>query len=205
MSVARRLRERWAEGGDPWWRATVVLVGAVLVLLLLLAVTGVILSFTYRPSAAQALGGAEGGGVLRSVHAVASTVLVLNAFGLLVAGLGLAFARQRKGVALLMAAGGQAVLFGALLGASFTGFLLAWDQLALSTVTTGDYDGIWSAAFDDSVRLLIIDGVEVEPGTYAVWALTHTLVLPLLILGLLGGLVRVLASGSPRVTAPRRR
>jgi quinol-cytochrome oxidoreductase complex cytochrome b subunit len=172
VGVIGRIRAHWRAGPDPWWKATVVFTGVVLVLLAVLAVTGTILSFTYRPD--------RDADALRSVHATGSTLLVLNALALLVAGVGLTSARQRVGTSRLQAAAGFAILTGALVGAAFTGALLAWDQLALVAVATGSsqYDGIWAAAFDDGIRFVLIDGVEVAPGDYAVWAITHVAVLP---------------------------
>lgn len=158
--------------------------GLIVVLFAVLVVTGVALSFTYRPVDQ----------VLRTIHSGASAVLVLNTIALLVAGLGLISSRALRDGARLRAAGGLSVLVGALIGLAFTGPLLAWDQLALAPVEVGGgYDGIWAGAFDDDVLFLIINGVQVEQGSYAWWAVTHAVLLPLLSLGLLAVLVRRLA------------
>jgi len=65
------------------------------------------------------------------------------------------------------------------LAASFTGFLLPWDQLALSAVTVGSNPRGYRVLFDPVVRFVLIGGVEVSPQTLIRWLLLHMLFLGL--------------------------
>jgi quinol-cytochrome oxidoreductase complex cytochrome b subunit len=61
---------------------------------------------------------------------------------------------------------------------SFTGQLLAWDQLALKAVTVGSsYRGMLDPLGDD-VRFLIIAGTEVSQGSFLAWLLVHVVAVP---------------------------
>lgn len=52
--------------------------------------------------------------------------------------------------------------------------LVAWDQLALRSVTAGtDLSGYWPAAFGDDVVFVLVDGSEVSQTTYAAVLLVH--------------------------------
>jgi quinol-cytochrome oxidoreductase complex cytochrome b subunit len=56
---------------------------------------------------------------------------------------------------------------------------LLWDQIAIRAVTVGtDIRGFWYAADPDAVVFVLVDGVDVEPGEYRTLVLTHTVVLP---------------------------
>lgn len=146
---------------------------AVAVLTLLLAV---VLSFTYVPTGAQAwddptVGGGTGWtawhrwtAVLWVIAAVAS-VLALTALA------ATADARRRAAIAL---AGAVVTGLGAVVALA-TRPLVQWDQLALWAVTVGgDLDGYWPA-FDDGVRFVLVEGVEVDPGDYGAALAVHLL------------------------------
>ncbi len=148
-------------------------------------VTGVALYFLYVPTASQTwtdIGQVDDGGVslaygLRIVHRLTSHVAVPTAVaaGVLVALRAGAGARRWTGVSLAV---GLAVT---VLAASFTGFLLPWDQLALWAVTVGSSIRGYGILFDSSVRFVLAGGVELETGTVIRWLLVHAVVLgPLL-------------------------
>ena len=60
-----------------------------------------------------------------------------------------------------------------MLAASFTGYLLPFDQVALSSVTVGDeFRGI-HAMFRSDVKFILLGAREVSPSTYRFWAVTH--------------------------------
>jgi hypothetical protein len=62
---------------------------------------------------------------------------------------------------------------GAAVGAITTRLVL-WDQVALEAVTVGSSFRGWKmAAFDDGVRFVLVDGVEVSPGSYAIALVAH--------------------------------
>ncbi len=90
--------------------------------------------------------------------------------------------------------------------ASFTGFLLPWDQLALWSITV-DQDGPESFSgyrflFDDNVRYAVIGAREISLATLRRWFWVHTAVIPVILITLgVGFLVlvrrRSIAIGSP--------
>jgi quinol-cytochrome oxidoreductase complex cytochrome b subunit len=147
-----------------------------------LIVTGIALFFLYRPTARETWGDlvtesydwnvrvAYG---LRLVHRLASglTVPTAIATGVAVAVGGRGSARRWTG-ALLGA--GIAI---ATLAASFTGFLLPWDQLALWAVTVGSNVQGYRVLFEPAVRFVLLGGVEIRPDTVIRWLLMHVLVL----------------------------
>ncbi len=75
----------------------------------------------------------------------------------------------------------RAVVFVALAAATATAVLtllsralVEWDQLALWSVTVGiDVSGYWPAAFDDTVRFVLLDNMEVSPDQYRTALLVH--------------------------------
>jgi quinol-cytochrome oxidoreductase complex cytochrome b subunit len=163
---------------QPWARRAVVTFLALAgVLLGVLVATGVWLALDYRPSPSAAWNSpdlpssVQASDRVRLVHRTASHLLVSVTFVALAFVLALRRLRRRWW---FPAAGWLLVLAG-----SFTGYLLPWDQLALRSVTVGEnLRGIrW--LFDDDVRFVLVDGVEVGPATYARWAVVHVGILPL--------------------------
>ena len=142
-----------------------------------LGLSGVILAFTYRPeSDAAALDPSWWTTLLRLSHRGVGVALVLAV--VVMAMLSLAHPLRRLMTLSSFAAAAAVV------AASLTGYLLPWDQLALTQATVGtDYDGVLKAAFSEEVRFLLIDGVEVSQGTYARWVLVHLVGLPPLVFG----------------------
>jgi quinol-cytochrome oxidoreductase complex cytochrome b subunit len=168
--------------GDGLARARSVLLTVLAVEVAILLVTGIALFFLYRPTVDQAWGDLVTGDYNGSVRLAYATRLVHR----LVARLALLTAVAAGiVVALRTAAGtrrGPAVALGAGLAlttvaASFTGFLLPWDQLALWAVTVGTNLRGYRVLFDPVVRFVIIDGVEVGKDTVVRWLLIHALVL----------------------------
>ncbi len=160
-------------------RARRILLAAVVAMAAVLAVTGVWLTFTYRPDAAQAWtdldSPAAGIGWAQLIHQVASALLVLLVIALLVVGV-VATRRWRSTTALLVTT----------IALAYTGLLLPWDQLALWAVTVGrNYQGMLSAAFSDDVRFVLIRGVEISQGTLRLWFMVHAVALALIFFSLL--------------------
>ena len=143
-------------------------------LALVLLVTGVWLWFEYRPSATAPVWSdpvnprQQGVHRMRIVHHVASTLAMSAAAAL---GVLLVLRRRRQWpIALLVPA--------AAVAGAFTGYLVAWDQLALSSVTVGtDLSGL-RAAFDERVVYVLVEGTEVAAGTFRRWAALHVALLP---------------------------
>ena len=154
----------------------------------MLAVTGVALFFLYRPSVEQAwgdLGDATTSSVgiasaLRLVHRLASTFAFWTSVAVgVVLALGASARRRWTGPAL-----GAGIALTTVL-ASFTGYLLAWDQVALWAVKVGSTMRGYTPLFGSQVRFVLIDGTEVSRGTMLWWLLVHTAVLAPMLLGLL--------------------
>ncbi|CAN5135214.1 hypothetical protein BH24ACT1_BH24ACT1_08280 [soil metagenome] len=177
-------------------RAHRILLGAVAVVAAVLAVTGVWLTFTYRPSAAQAWTDLDiapaGTDWPRLIHQVATALLVLLVIALLVVGV-VATRRWRSATALLVTT----------IALAYTGLLLPWDQVALWAVTVGtNYQGMLSAAFSDDVRFVLIRGVEISQGTLRLWFLVHAVALALIFFSLLALTARSAYRRSPAATSP---
>lgn len=123
---------------------------------------------------------------MQTAHRVLSTVLFWAGFGLLVSGLGLAVERHRvdgNRRTALVTGGLPLIALLAVVLATYTGYLIAWDLIALSAVTVGPgYDGVWAAAFDDGVHFVLVDGYEVSQSTFARAVIAHVVVVPLLVL-----------------------
>jgi quinol-cytochrome oxidoreductase complex cytochrome b subunit len=151
--------------------------------LLVLAATGVWLWFRYEPTAARAWKGtgspADDEGWIRMTHRLASHVVVLLALAALVL---VVVRRIRDRVRGVVAATGLLVTAAA---ASFTGYLLPWDQLALWAVTVGSEIGGVQAAFRSEVKYILVGSREVSPGTYRFWAITHVVLGVLVAVGAL--------------------
>ena len=137
-------------------RATRVGVALAGLLLAVLAASGAWLWWNYRPDRDQ---------WIRTVHQVAAVALLALAVALLVLAI---VRRTRIGASGIVAAVGVFVTVGA---AYVLGRLLAWDSLALHAVVT-DVAGV-AGALDPSVAVIGIDGREVSPSTYEVWAWSH--------------------------------
>ena len=169
-------------GRDGVSRTCSIILKVLSVEIAVLVVTGIALWFLYRPTGHQAWGDLVterytwdvGIGLgLRLVHRLASWFAVPTAFA---AGIVVALRRwqhvRRWGATALGC--GIAV---ATLAASFTGFLLPWDQLALWSVTVGSDTRGYSILFGSTVGFAIVGGVEVSPDTIILWLLIHWLVL----------------------------
>jgi hypothetical protein len=73
----------------------------------------------------------------------------------------------------------------ATLGGSFSGGLLAWDQVALWAVTVGaDFKGFTKIVSGDNVRSVIIGSKEISTGAFTTWFWVHTVVIPVVVLAL---------------------
>jgi quinol-cytochrome oxidoreductase complex cytochrome b subunit len=161
----------------------------------LLAVTGVYLVFFYRPAASVGWFGTSAHvqpairfeEFVRLLHRLASLLMILTALAIAGVGLAMAVARslRRRGQAMTTTAAVGVAL--ATLCASFTGFLLPWDQLALRAVTVGTSMMGFRAAWSTQVQYVLIGGAEISPDTLRLWFLVHVLALPavLVALGLL--------------------
>jgi hypothetical protein len=136
-----------------------------------LVATGVPLVFLYRP---------DGVGWLRGAHS-AMSMMFLGAAAGTIAVLAVALVRR------LRVPPGWFVGLGALLVALvglMSGQLIAWDHLAMKSVTDSwGFRGVFDALSGD-VRSVLVDGTEVSRGAYSAWTGVHLLAVPVLALGL---------------------
>lgn len=142
-----------------------------------LLVTGVALFFLYRPTGAQPWLGSDAPSeavvsLLRGTHRALSTLAVLTALAAAVLTIATATATARRALAIV---GGVSLLV-TTCAATFTGSLLPWDQLALSAVPAGENLTGYRPFLGDDVRFVLMDGFEVESGTFRAWLVLHALV-----------------------------
>jgi quinol-cytochrome oxidoreductase complex cytochrome b subunit len=171
----------------------------------LLAVTGVFLVFFYRPSAAHAWGDLRGsqsasvtaGEAVRIVHRLTASAMVLTVVAAAGLALTLAIARslRSRGNGRTAAAWVAIAVVG--LFASFTGYLLPWDQLALWAVTVGTNMMGFMPIIRHSqlVQYVLIGGASISVDTIRFWLFVHVLVVPAVLLGLGLFLLRRLLAG----------
>ena len=177
-----------ARGRSGLSRARSILLTALSVEAGVLVVTGVALFFVYRPTAtatwndlvdARYTTEVQLAQVIRFVHWLASHLAMWTAIvaGVLLVGRP---SGVRRWVAPTIGAGMVVTTW----AASFTGYLLPWDQLALWAVKVGSSMAGYQPLFGSQVRFVLIGGVEVSPGTIVGWLLVHSLVLSPLLVGL---------------------
>lgn len=192
----------------------------------LLAVTGVFLVLFYRPSAAHAWGDLRGsqstavtaGQAVRIVHRLTASAMVLTVVAAAGLALTLAIARSLRSRGSAMTAAAWVAMAVVGLFASFTGYLLPWDQLALWAVTVGsDMMGFMPIIrHSDVVQYVLIGGAQISVNTLRAWLFVHILVIPAVLIAL-GTLAAwrlvgrraettepadVTPDGGPRPTAP---
>ena len=154
-----------------------------LLALVVVVVTGIWLSFAYRPSAADAwddlgMSGTSSSATLTSFHLAAAWTLAGSAAVGAIAGL-LDLRRGRSPrVAMVLTV--PAVWLSFQLGR-----LLPWEQLALWTVVPpSGLSGVnVGAILRDDIRFIFVDGREVDPDVYLAAVLAHLMVAALLVAG----------------------
>ena len=168
----------------PTRRALRLVVWAEVVLLGVLATTGLWLSRYYRPTQVRVYSFETHGlqssiawaARIRWLHTFSGSLFIWTALIVLALSIGVAVEDKtapRSRVWILGAA--FAVMAW---GTSFTGYLLPWDQLALRAVTIGShFNGMWSAAFSDNIRFVLMGNSEITQSTLRTWFLVHAFVL----------------------------
>ncbi len=71
------------------------------------------------------------------------------------------------------------------LGASFTGYLLPWDQLSFWAITVGTNIAGYAPVWGDQVRAILLGGSEVGQNALIRFYALHIIVLPLALIGLI--------------------
>ncbi|MEY2472525.1 MAG: menaquinol-cytochrome c reductase cytochrome b subunit [Actinomycetota bacterium] len=177
-------------------RALRIAVWTEIVLLGVLAATGIWLSWFFRPTVIDIFAANHGvpasivwGARIRVLHRFSGSLFIWIALGVLA--LCIADAVRDNTVPrnrIWILGGAFAVLAW---GTSFTGVLLPWDQLALNAVrVNANFDGMWSAAYSHNVRFVLMGHREISQSLLRNWFLTHAFVLPPLLLAALVALLR---------------
>ncbi|MEA2826266.1 MAG: menaquinol-cytochrome c reductase cytochrome b subunit [Actinomycetota bacterium] len=178
-----------AHRGDGVTQVRSILLAALSVEVAVLVITGIALYFVYVPTGSQAWSdvfpAGRGAGVrladaIRLLHRLAAVLAVSTALAtcIVLALRGRPDVRRWTGSVL-----GVGIVL-TTVAVSVTGYLLPWDQLALWAVTVGtDIKGYrWLA--NDSVRFVLMGGVEVDKATVLRWLEIHVLVLTPVLIGL---------------------
>jgi quinol-cytochrome oxidoreductase complex cytochrome b subunit len=160
-----------------WVAATRAMVAVVCVIVAVLVVTGVMLSFQYRPNTSAFYGSFMGGvdkpQTARTVHRVAA-LLLFPTFGLLfIAAVGLVIVR-RKPLRLF-----PPLVAGAMvLATAVSGLVLPWDQISLFRISVGrNYNGYGPILFGHDVKYVLRGADEASPSTVAEWFWLHSAIL----------------------------
>jgi quinol-cytochrome oxidoreductase complex cytochrome b subunit len=157
-----------------------LLAWAVLAQLCVLAVSGVYLLFNYRPTASGARFEFGAGDNTAAVRAAQNVRALHHLDSWLVIGTALAL-----GIVMLVEHRVRTwdtlhswAIVGVCLVASFTGALLPWDQLALTSVTVGTNLSGYRPLFEHSerFRFVLVSGSEIGVATIRRWLVLHTLI-----------------------------
>ena len=178
-----------------WLRATRIAAGVVAALLVVLTITGIVLTFRYLPDvsgASSVYAGTAGLGhrsrlSARSIHQFSSALFLPAVGTLAIASIGLFFVRRdRAPIALSLIAGVVALV------ATLTGFLLPWDQLSLGAVRVGTNFRGYTKMLDHShtVRYVLIGSSTTSVRTFTRVYWLHALVLPVVLVASLIAVVR---------------
>jgi len=165
-------------------RIALVLLGALLVLLI---VTGVLLTFRYRPELefanVQSLDSPRHVSTLRAVHRVGGSLFLAAIVAYAVAGIGLLVARHRPAATAFPV---LAVVVAAF--ASFSGYLLPWDQLSLHAVTVGtNIRGYRRILRGTNINYVLVGRTEIGTAAFSRWYWVHSVGVPVVLLALVAG------------------
>ena len=173
-----------------WLLATRIAAAVVGALLVVLTLTGIALTFRYRPDVtgvSSVYAGAAGLGhrsslSARSVHQLASAVFLPAVGALAIASIGLSLVRRNRAPIALSPLAGVAALV-----ATLTGFLLPWDQLGLWAVTVGTNFRGYTSILDNKhqVRYVLIGSSATPVATFSREYWLHAVLVPVVIAGLL--------------------
>jgi quinol---cytochrome c reductase cytochrome b subunit, bacillus type len=168
------------------------MLGVVGVLIAVLVVTGVMLVVGYRPDV-RAANGMTSHLRTRTIHRFASQLLFPAFGGVAVAAAGLALVRHRAARLVAPIVAGLAVL-----AASITGYLLPWNQLAVTHLAVGSHlDGYRAILFHDNVRFVLVGNSEISTSTLARWVWIHVVGVTALLVVLLV-VIALQTRGTPR-------
>lgn len=170
--------------------------------LVVLAMTGAFLVIFYRPSTGASWADVPGTETevrietaVRVAHRVTSELFLLTLAGLLVLTVVLASARTLRSRRHGLTVAAAVAVWVVALFASFTGLLLPWDQLALTSVTVGSNMLGFLPIFGHRVQYVLTGGAAISVATVQRWLLVHVMAVPAVVLGL--GIVVLRRLGRP--------
>lgn len=182
-------------------KAALALIVIGLVAAVAAAWSGAVLADVYRPHAAGVEltdPGSRRVDVCTAWHLRATWVFLAAAIGCLAAVAWLVMRAALHRAVRVVAPAGLLVASTAAVVILLTQRLVAYQQLALRSVTTGSHiQGYWFAAFDQDVLYLLVDGVEVAQDEYAPVLVAH-LAAPVI------GAIALVISGSALLRSARR-
>ena len=162
--------------------------GMAATLVLLQLATGVLLKFVYEPTPVEAYASVQAiifempfGRLIRNLHHWCAHLLVITAgLHMLRVFFTGAFHPPRQFNWII-----GWTLFGTLLVANFTGYLLPWDQLAYWAVTVSTGMLAYVPLAGDFLQSLLREGSEIGPATLQTFFALHTAVIPVFLVGLM--------------------
>lgn len=163
--------------------------GSAAVLFVLLAASGMLLTLVYEASPERAYDSVSRlytrtrfGGLVRNIHHFSANLLIaVTTFHMLRTFFTGAFHGKRRVNWVV----GVLLLFG-VMGASFTGYLLPWDQLAYwaITISTGMLEYV--PGIGEQLAHIVRGGEEIGPATLVLFYALHTTLIPIALLALMG-------------------
>lgn len=163
--------------------------GITLFLFCIQVVTGILLLFYYKPSAAEAFESVkfimtkvEFGWLVRSVHSWSANLMVLSAFAHLFSTFFLKSYRRPRELTWITGA----FLFFVVLGLGFTGYLLPWNELSFFATKVGTQIAGSVPIVGSYLRTILRGGEEVSDATLTRFFAFHVMILPIAIAAFLG-------------------
>jgi quinol-cytochrome oxidoreductase complex cytochrome b subunit len=177
----RDLLDREVPDRLTWWHT---LGSATLTVFLVQVITGTTLATYYSPSpdhaydSIQFLGrSVASGALLRGIHHWGASLMVILIVAHVIRVFAVGAYKYPREINWVLGVG----LFLIVMGFSFTGYLLPWDQLALWAVTVGTNMGGFTPVFGDQVKFALLGGAEIGSETLLRWYVLHVLFLPFVI------------------------
>ena len=189
-----------------WAAATRIAAGIVGALLVILVVTGLVLTFRYRPDVSRAYLNVRSLEqhplfTARRVHRVAAVLFMPAVAALAVTSIGLFVVRRDRGSTAFSPISFTPIAFsllacGSALAAFATGLLLPWDQLSLWAVTVGtDMRGYTGILGGRDVKYVLVGSSEFAPATFSRWFWVHSVVVPVFLFGMLAAVIATARRG----------
>jgi cytochrome b6 len=163
--------------------------GITLFLFFVQVVTGILLLFYYKPSAAEAFESVkfimtkvEFGWLIRSIHSWSANLMVLSAFVHLFSTFFLKSYRPPREATWVTGI----FLFFIVMGLGFTGYLLPWNELSFFATKVGTQIAGSVPVVGPYLRTILRGGEEISDASITRFFAFHVMVLPIAVVGLLG-------------------